>query len=191
MEPSFQRSVSILLGFGSLLFLVAAFLPYSKVFVEPVAEKKLEIILRMKNMWIFGHILFGLGSIITVVAFGIQSYGLKEIANSMWSHLGVILMSLGAVLWCWTVVERIINPEDFAYGRNTPFMFPAYSLLTQLGLVFIGIMLLKASVANWIAWMFIVGSAVLFLLMVIFKDMPPFVYYVLTIVAAVALYFES
>jgi hypothetical protein len=191
MEPSFQRSVSILLGFGSLLFLVAAFLPYSKVFVEPVAEKKLEIILRMKNMWIFGHILFGLGSIITVVAFGIQSYGLKEIANSMWSHLGVILMSLGAVLWCWIVIERIINPEDFAYGRNTPFLFPAYSLLTQLGLVFIGIMLLKSSMANWIAWMFIIGSAILFLLMVIFKDMPPFVYYVLTIVAAVALYFES
>ena len=142
-------------------------------------------------MWIFGHILFGLGSIITVVAFGIQSYGLKEIANSMWSHLGVILMSLGAVLWCWIVIERIINPEDFAYGRNTPFLFPAYSLLTQLGLVFIGIMLLKSSMANWIAWMFIIGSVILFLLMVIFKDMPPFVYYVLTIVAAVALYFES
>lgn len=191
MEPSFQRSVSILLGFGSLLFLVAAFLPYSKAFVEPVAEKKLEIILGMKNMWIFGHILFGLGSIITVVALGIQSYGLKEIAYSMWSHLGVILLSLGAVLWCWTVIDRIINPEDFAYGRNTPYLFPAYSLLTQVGLAFIGIMLLKASVANWIAWMFIVGSAVLFLLMVIFKDMPPFVYYVLTIVAAVALYFES
>jgi len=61
MEPSLQRTVSILLRFGSLLFLIAAFLPYSKAFVEPEAEKKLEIILGMKKMWIFGHILFGLG----------------------------------------------------------------------------------------------------------------------------------
>jgi len=191
MEPSLQRTVSILLGFGSLLFLIAAFLPYSKAFVEPDAEKKLEIILGMKKMWIFGHILFGLGSIITVVALGIQSYGFKEIPLSMWSHLGVFLMSVGAVLWCWTVIERIIGPEDFANSMNTPYLFPAYSVLTQVGIAFIGIMLIKTSVANWIAWMFIIGSAVIFFLMLIFKDMPPFVYYVLTIVAAAALYFDQ
>jgi hypothetical protein len=39
--------------------------------------------------------------------------------------------------------------------------------------------------------MFIAGGAVLFLLMVVFKDMPPFVYYVLTMIAAVVIYLKQ
>lgn len=188
MEHSLQKTTALLLGLGSILFLVAAFLPYSRVFVEPVAEKKLEIITSMKKMWNIGQVLFGLGSMVTVAALGLQSYGFREIPGVRWSHLGVTLMFLGAAFWCWHVTERIIKPEAFANGTHTPYLFLVYSLLTQIGLVLIGILLLRSDVVNWVGWMFIIGSGAFFLLMVIFKDMPPFVYYVMTLIASVVLY---
>jgi hypothetical protein len=174
---------------GSILFLVAAFLPVSRVYVEPLAEKKIEIITAMKRMWNTGQILFGSGSIVTVIALGILSYGFRDSPSAKWSYLGVSLMAVGAVLWNWHVAERIIDPVAFANNTNTPYLFVMYSILTQAGMVFIGIMLLNSIVANWVGWTFIIGSVFFLLMLIIFKDVPPFVYYVLTMIAAVVLFF--
>ena len=188
MESSLQRTVAVLLGMGSLLFLVAAFLPYSRVFTESAVEKRLDIILEMRKMWNIGQFLFGLGAVVTVLALGIQSYGFRQIAFARWSHLGVLLMAVGAIFWCWHLVDRTMDPEAFVRNLNTPYLFAVYSVLTQFGLAMIGIMLLRTEVANWVAWMFIIGSGVFLVLMIIFRDMPPFVYYVLTLIAAVVLF---
>ena len=75
-------------------------------------------------------------------------------------------------------------------GENTPYLFIVYSVLTQAGLVLIGIFFLKSDIVNWIGWMFIIGAAIFFVLMVIFKDMPPFVYYVLTLIASIVLFIK-
>ena len=110
METSVQKINALLLGLGSLLFLVAAFLPYSRVFVEPVAEKRLEIMLGMRKMWNIGQLMFGIGSVLTVFALGIQSYGFREIAFARWSYLGILLMAAGAMMWCWHLTERMASP---------------------------------------------------------------------------------
>ena len=54
MEFTFQKTTALILGLGSPLFLVAAFLPYSRVFAEPDTGKKLAIIMEMKKMWTIG-----------------------------------------------------------------------------------------------------------------------------------------
>ena len=188
MGTDYQKTTALLLAFGSLLFVVAAFLPYSRVFAEPDPEKKLAIIMEMKKMWAIGQVFFGLGAMVTVIALGLQSYGFRDIAFAGWSHLGILLMLIGTLLWCWHLWERTVQPEAFAKGWHTPYLFVSYSMLTQAGLVLVGILLLKSPVADWVGWMFILGAGVFFLLMLIFKDMPPFVYYVLTMIAAVVLF---
>jgi hypothetical protein len=188
METTLQKSTAIVLGLGSLMFLVAAFLPYSKVFAEPDPEKKLTIILEMKRMWTIGQVLFGLGAVVTVVGLGMLSYGFRDITVARWAYLGVALMFVGSLLWCWHLWERTIDPEAFANGLYTRYLFILYSVFTQLGLVLVGILLLKSCLADWTGWMFIIAMAVIFVLMVIFKDMPPFVYYVLTLICAVVLF---
>lgn len=180
----------ILLGLGSLLFLVAAFLPYSRVFAEPSSEKKLAILTEMKTMWTIGSFLFGSGAVLAAIAFGIQSIGLKQVPGAALSYLGVILMLIGSVSWCWHLYERTVDVNAFAMGENTPYLFIVYSVLTQAGLVLIGIFFLKSDIVNWIGWMFIIGAAIFFVLMVIFKDMPPFVYYVLTLIASIVLFIK-
>jgi hypothetical protein len=181
-----SRAGLYLTGLGSILFLVAAFLPYSRVFIEQSAEKKIEIIMNMRGMWNFGHVLFGFGSLITVAGLGLLVSGNREAGSLILSYLAVILLGTGALLWSWHVTERMLDPQGFADGTNTPYLFLIYSVLTQIGLFLIGFYLLKAHIKDWVAWMFIIGSAVLFILMIIFRDMPPFVYYVLTLVMSVA-----
>jgi hypothetical protein len=187
METTLQRTTTIILGMGSLMFLVAAFMPYSRVFAEPDAGKKLAIILELKKMWTIGQVLFGLGAVVTVVGLGLLSYGFRDIPAVRWAYLGTGLMFVGSLLWCWHLWERTIDPETFANGMYARYLFTLYSIFTQLGLVLVGILLLKSCLPNWIGWMFIMGSGLFFLLMVIFRDMPPFVYYVLTLIAAIVL----
>jgi hypothetical protein len=188
MESSLQKPTSLLLALGSLLFIIAAFLPVSRVFAEPDPDKKLSIIMDLRTMWTTGQVLFGLGSLVTVVALGWQSWGLRTVNGAGWSHLGVILLFIGMTLWCWHVWERAFDPKAFVSGTNTPYLFWLYSILTQIGLVLLGITVLRSDQANWVGWMFIIGAATFLILMIIFKDMPPFVYYVLTLVAAVVFY---
>jgi hypothetical protein len=52
----------------------------------------------MRILWIVGQILFGTGAVLTSIAMGFQSYGLREISGALWSHLGVFLMFTGAIL---------------------------------------------------------------------------------------------
>jgi hypothetical protein len=188
MEPAFQRTTALILGLGSLLFLIAAFLPYSRVFAEPDAGKKLAVIMEMKKMWTIGQVLFGLGAVLTVLGLGFLTYGFRDLSMARWAYFGVGLMFLGSLLWCWHLWERSIDPEAFVNGLHTPYLFAIYSILTQAGMALIGILLLRSCIVNWVGWMFIIGAGLFFLLMVIFRDMPPFVYYVLTMIAAVVLF---
>ena len=188
METTLQKSTTIILGLGSLMFLVAAFLPVSRVFAEPDAGKKLAIILEMRRMWTIGQVLFGLGAMVTVLGLGLLSYGFRDIPAVRWAYLGTGVMFIGSLLWCWHLWERTIDPEAFANGLYARYLFTLYSLFTQLGLVLVGILLLKSCLADWVGWMFIIATGVIFVVMVIFKDMPPFVYYVLTLIASVVLF---
>jgi hypothetical protein len=186
-----QEVMALLLGLGSVLFLVAAFLPVSRVFAEPSPESKIEIIQSMRQMWTLGQLLFGLGALIVAASFSMLTYQMKNVPGSQWAMLAVILLIVGAIFWCWHLAERMTNPHIFAFNRHTPYLFVAYSIFTQLGLILIGTFFLRAGIFHWVALMFIISSSIFFLLMVIFKDLPPFAYYLITLIAAFRIYFNG
>ncbi|MGW8315806.1 MAG: hypothetical protein ACWGNV_09425 [Bacteroidales bacterium] len=190
MDTDFRTS-SVLIGLGSVMFLVAAFLPVSRVYVEPDPEKKLEIILDLKGMWNLSSGLFGAGSLVMVIGWALFVFSFNELSKVIIPLASIILLGTGALLWTWHVTERILHPEGFAKGTNTPYLFWVYSMLTQIGLFLAGWFLLRMPLANWPGWMLIAGSVLLFILMVVFKDMPPFVYYLLTLVLAITLFTQS
>lgn len=185
------RTSSVLLGVGSVLFLVAAFLPVSRVYAEPDPEKKLEIILELKWMWNLSSVLFGIGSLVVVFGWALFVFSFNELSKVIIPLASIILLGTGALLWTWHVTERIIHPVGFVNGTNTPHLFLVYSLLTQVGLALAGWFLLRMPVPDWPGWMLIFGSAILFILMLVFKDMPPFVYYLLTLVLAITLFSQN
>jgi len=97
-----------------------------------------------------------------------------------------LLLLAGAALWTWHCTERLLSLEGFANGTLTPYLFLIYFVLSLAGLMCYGIFLLGTSLSGWTGWLLIAG-----ILYIIFKDMPPLVFYVFTLVLAIKLLAEA
>jgi hypothetical protein len=187
MELLHAKTTGLILLLGSVLFMIAAFLPYSRIFAESDPTIRLEILDQQRKMWSFGQVLFALGSVITVFGLAYLYFRYRESIPGLWAWISILALLAGSILWSWHCVERLISPEGFVNGTLTPGLFLVYSLFTQAGLILFGILLLGTDLASWTGWMLILGMALLSVLMIIFKDMPPFVYYVFTLILAIKL----
>lgn len=172
---------------GSILFLIAAFMPIAKVYMETDSATRLHWIMESRLQWNISQVLFGLGALITAWGVGFLQINLSELPKSNLGWIAISTIAIGAILWSIHVYLRMTAPEgwidgDFPYIGH---LFVIYTILTQLGFLLIGLMLLDSDFPSWLGWMFAVGGVLLFLLTVIFKDMPPFIYYVMTTIAAV------
>jgi hypothetical protein len=187
MELLPHRPAGLILLVGSILFLIAAFLPYSRVFAEPDPLARLEILHQKRNIWNIGQLLFALGSLITVLGLAILYFNYRASVPGNWVLIILLILMIGALLWSWHCIERMISPEGFVNGTLTPRLFLLYSIFTQAGLIFFGVYLLGTNLSGWLGWMLVGGTALISVLMIVFKDMPPFVYYVFTLVLAIKL----
>jgi hypothetical protein len=179
---------SVILIAGSVLFLIAAFSPISRIFGIPSAEVKLQIILSSPNQWLVAQILFALGAIVTVVGVGMIGHFFNTQSFSVFLSTSTMILLAGAFLWSWHVYLRAIDPRLFVDGKISVWYFALYTFLTQIGLVLFGIALLRMEIQDWVGWMVIGSTGIFFLLTIIFRDMPPFVYYIITMIAGIKLY---
>lgn len=188
METSLPRISALTIGLGSVLFLAAAFSPISRVFGEPSSARRLAVILAAPRQWWVAQGLFALGALVT--ALGIATFALGHadapFAGMLWKSAALLLV--GAVCWSWHVYLRAADPAAFAGGELPSWGFAVYTLLTQVGLFLFGLALLRAGLPPWLGWLAAGGMVLLFLVTVIARDMPPFVYYLITLTAGVVLY---
>jgi hypothetical protein len=185
---TFDRVSAITIIAGSVLFLVAAFSPVSRIFAMPDAAVRLEIIAGAPNQWLLAQLLFALGSIVTAVGIGLVAVRFSGQGFTIYLTTSAAVMAVGALLWCWHVYMRAVEPARFVAGEIPLWLFAAYSLLTMAGLALLGTALLQTTLATWVGWLPI-GSAALFLILaLVFGDMPPLVYYLITLIVGVVLY---
>ena len=180
-----QRIAGSVLIIGSILFFIAAFSPIAQVFSEPDAAKKLEIVMNGRMDWSVDQIFFALGALVTAVGLYLTVNQLRNIPGSGWAFLGVAAVGIGAILWSWDVYLRGIDPQAFVQGTLPAWPFIAYTVLTQAGLAAVGSGLIRSTLPHWIGWVLIGGSLLFFVVYLLFKDMPPFAYYVLTLPAGI------
>ncbi len=179
---------SIIIIAGSVLFIIAAFSPISRIFGIPAPERKLEIILSAPNQWITAQIFFALGALVTVAGLSIVTYSFRNQPFSVLLNISVAILFIGASLWIWHVYLRAVDPQLFTDRGIPVWYFATYTFLTQIGLAFFGIALLRTGLQNWVGWMMIGSMGFFFVLTIIFRDMPPFVYYIVTLITGVMLY---
>ena len=184
---STERVAAINLILGSVLFIIAAFMPVSRVFVEPSPTAKLEIIAGIPTAWSASQVLFGLGASIAAIGLIFVAYHLRGTPGAVWAYIGLGAVILGAVFWDVHVYLRAIDPEGFVEGRLIGWPFPAYALLTQLGLLAFGVAYLRAGYPAWLGGITLGGAVLFFIVYLVFKDIPPFVYYILTFIAGTRL----
>jgi hypothetical protein len=184
-----QRLTGILLILGAISFLVAAFMPLSMaVYGEPSPEKRLENIEAAGIVWPIQHFLFGAGILVTVAGVVLVAAYFQRQSPSIWllpAVLTFIASALPAIPWLYL---RAVDPQGWTAGQQPTWTFLSYTFLTQGGLLLLGFAWLKSSLPRWPGWLMAGGAALLFILTVITGDMPPFVYYLLTLTAGVVLY---
>lgn len=186
-----QKIAGLVLIIGSIFFFIAAFSPISRVFTEPDAAKKLEIILGGRRPWTVSQLFFALGAIVTAAGLILTSFHFRELPAAQWLHLAAVVLAIGAGLWSWHVYLRTVDPHTFVEGSLPDWLFMAYTLFTQAGLAAAGAVLLRSEIPDWVGWVLIGGSLFFFVAFLIFKDMPPFVYYILTLLVGVVMYWNG
>jgi hypothetical protein len=184
---STERVAATFLLVGSVLFIIAAFMPVSQVYVAPTPAAKLQIIYSDRPAWIASQVLFGLGASIAAIGLGFVAYHLRTTPGAVWAYLGLGAVIVGAVFWEGHVYLRTIDPEGFAEGGPIGWLFPAYALLTQFGLLVFGVAYLQAGYPSWLGGITITAAVIFFLVFLTFKDIPPFFYYILTFIAGMSL----
>ena len=184
---STERVAAIILLVGSVLWMIGAGMPVWRVFVTPTPAAKLEIIASNRTAWITSQVLFGLGASIAATGLGFVAYHLRAMPGAVWAYIGLVAVILGAVFWDGHVYLRAIDPEGFVEGRLIGWLFPAYTLLTQLGLLAFGVAYLRAGYPAWLGGVTVGGAIIFFIVYLVFKDIPPFVYYILTFIAGIVL----
>ena len=188
MDLRLQKLSAILVILGSVLFLIAAFSPSSRVFPEPSAARKLEIILASPTAWLVAQILFALGAMITVIGIALVAYLARERSYAWLMHTSVAVLLVGGLLWIWHLYERTIDPGAFTADVLPVWPPFLYFVLTEAGLAVFGMALLRSALPQWVGWT-VIGSMVLFLVLTLsFGDMVPLVYYLITLLMGVKLY---
>ncbi|MEO6063406.1 MAG: hypothetical protein ABIQ99_15850 [Thermoflexales bacterium] len=180
--------ISALAAFvGSILFLIAAFMPISRVYMLS-APDKLALITAQREAWGFSQALFSAGSIVFAAGVGLAAFALRDQPAAPFLFVATAFLAAGAVVWSWHVYLRVIDPTAFAQGSLPGWQFASYTVLTMAAFLLIGIALLQMGFPAWAGWLLVGGSLLLFVLYVIFGDMPPFAHYLLGLAFAFALF---
>jgi hypothetical protein len=189
-----EKFTGIGLIVGTLLFLIAAFMPITyQVITSSDPQQFIRLIENNRMSWVMVNILFGVGSIITVVGillFALHTRSISTSGEIRWASLfGSGAAAIGATLWVIIVYNRAALPPEALVGNLAinSWMFPAYTLLTQFALMVIGFMLLKSNYPGWMSWGMMGVAALSVVTYLVFKDMPPFAHYVPLLVMGVAL----
>jgi hypothetical protein len=183
-----DRAIAATLMLGSILFLAAAFSPISRIFGIRDAGQRLEIITAAPVQWLVAQVLFALGAIVTVAGVGLLAYRLAGESYSVYLSASAAIMGFGALLWSWHVYLRAVDPARFTAGAIPGWLFAGYVLLTIVGLALLGAALLQTGLPSWLGWLSI-GAAALFLALgAIFGDLPPLVFYLVTLTLGITLF---
>jgi hypothetical protein len=141
-----------------------------------------------RNAWTFSQFFFAAGALITVIGFGLSGILFRGQPFSVTIYASVALLLIGTIFWIWHVYLRAVDPAAFTERTIPVWLFAAYTFLTQAGLIIYGAAFLRTGIPEWVGWMMIVSMSLFFLLTVIFKDMPPFVYYIITMVTGIMIF---
>jgi hypothetical protein len=182
------RVASLIIIAGSIVFLIAAFSPITRVFAMKSAEDKWQLISASTNAWVIAQVMFALGATATAVGVLLAGGALQGKPTDAVFYVAGALLLVGAIAWSWHAYLRGHDPRAFVDGTLPGWHFVLYSLLTLAAFGLLGYSLLKMGFPSWSAWVLMAGSSVLLVLYLVFRDMPPAVYYLMGLVLGIVLH---
>lgn len=165
---------------GSMVFLIGAAVGVPRVFMTPDPAERLRMLRERRTAWRLASPLYAVGPLVAAAGVGfLASRG----ALYAWACATLVL---GALSWAWVALVRAGRIREFAYGQLPGWPFVAYVLLTIAGLALLGVaLLLDGEAPAWIGWLTIAADTAFLLGFLRYRDIPPFVFYLLFIVIGV------
>ncbi len=181
-----DHTAGILLITGSVVFLAGAALGVPRVFTEPDPQARLRLLTEHLGMWRAAQPLYGLGPAIAAAGVGCLAAAAPARGTRAMFAAACLALAAGALAWAWSLYLRSTRVAEFALGTLPGWPFATYVLLTIGGLALLGAGLVAGRFPLWPGWLTL-GADVVFLAGYLwFTDIPPFVFYLLLLLAGVA-----
>jgi len=148
------------------------------VFTERDHAARQRMLERRLGSWRLAQPLYGLGSIIAAAGVSSLAVAPDQRSRATFAAAGLALTS-GALPWLWSLYLRGTRVRAFAFGTLPGWPFRAYVLLTIGGLALLGIGLRTDGFSAWLGWLTLGADLVFLAGYLRFKDIPPFVFYLL------------
>jgi len=165
-------TIIVYVGFGSFP---------SRIYTESNVAVKEGLIESDPRRWRISQALVALGSMVSVAGLALVTVLMQGLAGAALAWVGLVAVIPGLLFWVWHLALRVVSPQDFARGELPRWHYYAYSVLTLAGLAAYGIAFWIEGSTPLFGIGLTFGAAVVLVLLYVFKGMPPFVYYALTL----------
>ncbi len=166
---------------GSTVFVLGAAIGVPAVFTERDPSRRQQLLESQRTRWVVAQPGYGLGALVAAAG----PLALADGPQALFAAAGAVLLA-GALAWCWSVYQRARGIPEFAHGLLPSWPFVAYVLMTIAGLALLGAGLLRGRFPGWVGWLTIGADAVFLAAYARFRDIPPFVFYLLLTVVGIA-----
>jgi hypothetical protein len=175
------RTAGWLLVVGAALFAGAAFSPASYVFGIREADARRAHLQKHARSWPWAQVLFAAGAAVSAV--GLVALG-DETGSSTVTGAGALAL-LASAPWAAHCRRRALAVDDFLEGRLPGWQSTLYFWGTLAALALTGAGMLGTDLPRWTAWFVLGTTALLVAVLLRFRDLPPFLFYVVTAVVGV------
>lgn len=170
---------------GSAAFLAGAAVAVPRVFTEPDRGERERLLEEGLLRWRLGQPLYAAGAWVAALGVGVLAADDRSEAAG-WLSVACGLLVLGALAWSWSVLQRAVRPRDFARGALPGWPFGTYVWLTIAGLAFLAVGILLGDGPPWLGWLTAAAATLVLAAYVRYRDIPPFVFYLLLLVVGSA-----
>jgi hypothetical protein len=170
---------------GSLMFFGSAAAAVPRVYTEPDSAVRVRMLEDHLLLWRLGQPPFAFGALIAGLGVGALAAASKRSSQTMLA-LSCGLLVVGALSWSWCVFLRGVRPREFALGELPSWPFGIYLWLTLGGLLLLGVGIVLDDWPSWLGWLIITADALFLAVYIRFRDLPPFVFYVVLTVVGIA-----
>jgi hypothetical protein len=172
-------TAGVVLLVGAGLFVAAACAPSSYVFGMKDPAQQREFLARHALSWRWGQIPFAAGAVVSAIGLVVLGIQLDGGAGAAITAAGVVA-TVVSLPWAEHCRQRARSWNDFLDGRLPGWPFQVFASGTLAALGAVGLALLGTELPAWSAWLTIGATAVFTAAWLRFKDLPPFVLYLVT-----------
>jgi hypothetical protein len=182
---SIEQVAAIMMIVGSLVFLIGAAIGVPRVFTTRDPAVRLRMLQDHLSAWRSAQPLYAAGPLIAAAGVGSLAGASGNSASRVLCASASAALASGGLPWTWLTYQRGRRVREFAYGELPGWPFVLYVALTIAGLALLGVGLILDDAPAWPGWLTL-GADLAFLFGFLrFKDIPPFVFYLLIMLIGV------